>query len=138
MSRTIRRAAVASLVVGLGLAGPAAWAADGFSPFGDLLNIGDVGRVMDDDLPHITGDVQDGLGGLLGGDTGGLLGGILGGTDGLLGGLLGGLGLSGDTDLEIQPVPSLDGSLADPKVGGGLLDGLLGIGSLTQSLAGHL
>ena len=137
MSRTIRRAAVASLVLGLGLAGPAAWAADGFSPFADFLNIGDVGRVMDDDLPHITFDVGDGVGGLLSEDEG-LLGGLLGGTDGLLGGLLGGLGLSGDADLEIQPVPSLGGSLAEPKVGGGLLDGLLGLGSLTQSLAGHL
>jgi hypothetical protein len=136
MSRTIRRAAVVSLVLGLGLAGPAAWAADGFNPLADLLDVGDVGRVVDDDLPHITGDVEDGVGGLLAGDTG-LLGGILGGTDDLLGGLLGGLGLSGDTDLEIQPVPSLGGSVGEPAVGGGLLDGLLGIGSLTQSLAGH-
>ncbi len=134
MSRTIRRAAVAFLVLGLGLAGPAAWATDSFN----FLNLDtrDLGRVMNDDLPHITGDVEDGVGGLLAGDTG-LLGGLLGGTDGLLGGLLGGLGLGG-ADLEIQPVPSLGGSLAEPKVGGGLLDGLLGLGSLTQSLAGHL
>ena len=128
-----QRAAVASLVLGLGLAGPAAMAS--FNPLADLLDVGDVGRVVDDDLPHITGDVDHGVGDLL---SGGLLGGILGGTDELLGGLLGGLGLSGDADLEIQPVPSLEGSLTEPAVGGGLLDSLFGVSSIADSLAGRL
>jgi hypothetical protein len=136
MSRTIRRAAVASLVVGLGLAGPAAMAAT-FNPLADLLDVGDVGRVVDDDLPHITGDVDAGVGDLLTGDTG-LLGGILGGTDDLLGGLLGGLGLGGGPDLSIQPVPTLGGSLDEPAVGGGLLDSLFGVSSIAQSLASRI
>jgi hypothetical protein len=31
----------------------------------------------------------------------------------------------------------MEGSLAGPRVGGGLLDGLFGAGSITESLAGR-
>ena len=132
MSRNRKRAALASLVVGLGFAGPAALA----NPLADLFDMTDVGRVVETDLPAITDNVDDGLGSLLG-DTG-LLGGILGGTDELLGGVLGSLGLASDPEVSIQPVPPMQGSLAEPKVGGGLLGGLFGLSSLTDSLAGRL
>jgi hypothetical protein len=147
MTRNTRRLAVASLTLGLGLAGPAAMAADG-SGLADIFAFGDVDRVVNEDLPTITGDIEGGLGSLLGGDSGGLLGEILGGTGGLLDGLLGGLGgglgaglgVVPDHELSIQPIePIGDGErLEDPKVAGGLLDGLLGLGSITDSLAGRL
>ncbi|MGH8973375.1 MAG: hypothetical protein ACRD0C_09235 [Acidimicrobiia bacterium] len=135
MSRKTSRAAVVSLALGLTLAGMSGAGAVSVPDF-DRIFENDLDDVVANDLGTITGDIEGGLGGLLGDE--GLLGGILGGTDGLLGGLLGGLGLADDPDLEIQPVPSLGGSLAEPEVGGGLLDGLLGVGSLTESLAGHL
>jgi hypothetical protein len=131
MSRKTRCAAVASLALGLSLAGMTAAGAR------------DIQSVFAEDLPAITGDVEGGLGSLLG--DGGLLGGILGGTedllggtDDLLGGVLGALGLADEPDVSIQPVPPMDGSLTEPKVGGGLLDNLFGVASITESLAGHI
>ena len=132
MARKIRRAAMVSLVLGLSLSGTAgAQALDLDSIFG----VEDVDRVVSDDLPAITGDVEGGLGALLG--DAGLVGGILGGTDDLLGGVLGSLGLAAEPDLSIQPVPPMQHTLVEPKIGGGLLGGLFGIGSLTESLAGR-
>ena len=141
MARNTRRLAVASLTLSLGLAGPAALAADG-AGLGDVFGFGDVQRVVNEDLPTITGDIEGGLGGLTGllsGDTG-LLGGLLGGTGGLLDGLVGGLGLGLEPELSIQPIqPIGDGErLENPRVALGLLDGLLGLGSVTDSLAGRL
>ncbi len=139
MSRNTRRLAAASLAfgLGLGLGGTVAAQADDGPETPDFFGT-DVGDVFADDLPVITGDIEGGLGSLLSGDSG-LLGGILGGTGGLLDGLLGGLGLVNDPELSIQPVPPLEGpALEHPKVAGGVLDNLLGIGSLTESLAGRL
>lgn len=156
MSRNTRRVAIASLAIGLGLTGTAAaMAEDDPNPLAGFLGLEDAGRVVTDDLPVITGDVESGLAGLLSGD-GGLLGGILGGTGGILDEVLGGLGAGlgdglgtglGDglgtvlrPDLSIQPVPTIGGGdlLEDPRVGASLLGGLLDIGSITGSLAGHL
>lgn len=136
MSRNTKRVAFASLVLGLGLAGTATAGARVPADLDDIFATNDVERVFQSDLPAITGDIESGLGGLLGDQ--GLLGGILGGTGGLLDGLLGGLGLGSDPELEIQPIPSGENSFDNPNVGGGLLDGLFGINSLTESLAGHL
>lgn len=155
MPRITRRLAIASLALGLGLAGTAAAVAQDGPDLGDILSINGVDRGIADDLPVISGDIESGLAGLLGGDTG-LLGGILGGTGGILGEVLGGLGSGfGDglgtdlgtglgpvlePDLAIQPVPTIGGGevLENPRVGAGLLGGLLDIGSITGLLAGHL
>ena len=139
MPRNNRRVVVASLVVGLGLGGAAGARAEDDSGFAHIFAQDDVQRVLSDDLPVITGDIESGLGGL--GDLlgeGGLLGGILGGTDDLVGGVLGGLGLGSDPELEIQPVPSGEDSFEDPNVAGGLLDNLFSINSIADSLAGRL
>lgn len=157
MSRTARRVAIASLAFGLGFTGTAAAMVEDRDPdpLAGFLGLQVVDGVVGDDLPAITGDVESGLAGLLGGD-GELLGGILGGTGGILDEVLGGLGhgLGADLgrgfdgglgeffgqDLAIQPVPTIGGGelLEDPRVGAGVLGGLLDIGSITGMLAGRL
>ena len=154
MSRKTRRVAIASLALGFGLAGPVAAGAKAGPALGDILSLTGVGGVADE-LPVITGDVESGLADLLSGD-GALLGGVLGLTGGVLNEVLGGLGsglgdgLGADLgtglgtvlepDLSIQPVPTVGGEdmLEAPRVGAGLLDNLLGLGSITESLAGRL
>ena len=156
MSRIARRAATASLALGLVFTGTAAAvAADDAHRVAGFLGLGDVERLVADEVPAITGEVESGIAGLLSGD-GGLLGGLLGGTGGILSEVLGGLGgglgsgLDGTLgdglgtllgpDLSIQPVPTIGGGafLEDPRVGGGILGGLLDIGSITGLLAGRL
>lgn len=155
MSRTARRVAIASLALGLGFTGTAAAMVEdnGSDPLAGFLGLEVVGGVADD-LPAITGDVESGLAGLLGG--GDLLGGILGGTGGILDEVLGGLGdglgngIDGGPgggigaflgqDLAIQPVPTIGAgeTLENPRVGPGILGGLLDVGSITGLLAGRL
>jgi len=152
MSRIARRAATASLALGLAFTGTAAAvAADDAHRVAGFLGLGDVERLLADEVPAITSEVESGLAGLLSGD-GGLLGGVLGGTGGILDEVLGGLGGGLDDtlgdglgtllgpDLSIQPVPTIGGGafLEDPRVGGGILGGLLDIGSITGLLAGRL
>lgn len=137
MSGSRRRLTIASLILTLGLAGAhPAVASD--SGLGGLLGLTGLDEVVSE-VPVITDDVGGGVGGLLG-DDGNLLGGVLGGTGGLLGGLLGGPGAAPGHELSIQPVPTLGGDrvLEDSTIVGGLLDGLLGLGSLSEVLAGRL
>lgn len=138
MPRTTRRLTIASLALVLGLAGTAPAGAGHDADLGGILDLSDVGRVVTEDLGVITDDVEGGLAGLLGGDRG-LLGGVVG-SDGLLGGLLGGLGARPEPDLSIQPVPTIGGGrvLEEPRILGGLLDGLLDLGPISESLAGRL
>lgn len=138
MTRTTRRLTIASIALALGLAGTAPAGADHDADLGGILDVTDVGRIVTEDLPVITGDLEGGVADVLAGG-GGLLGGVLA-SDGLLGGLLGGLGAGRDPNLSIQPVPTVGGTqmLEGPRIVGGLLDGVLDLGSISDSLAGRL
>ncbi|MGH9040679.1 MAG: hypothetical protein ACRDZ3_10670 [Acidimicrobiia bacterium] len=136
MLRNTRRVVVATLALGLGLAGTTGAQADPL--LGGFLGLTGLERVVEVDVPDISDDVEGGLAGLLGGND--LLGELLGGSDGLVEGLFGGLGLIAEETLSIQPTEPIGGanSFVAPRVGGGLLGGLLNLGSITHSLAGQL
>jgi hypothetical protein len=150
LTRTTRLAA-AALSVGLAVAGMAPALADD----NDGVTDEDAWLVEDEPFRGSVGNLLHGdlLGGLLGG-SGGLLGpqGLLGAAGGLLPGLLGGHSslpefADGTGDL-VEGLSVLPETLAGPPVGGehtgenvrlggGVLSGILDVGSILGGLTGH-
>ena len=129
-TNTSRRVAAAAVALGLGFAG-ATPALAGNDLLGGLLGGGLLGGLLGGDQGLITGH-----GGLAGAD-GGIVaddGDQLTGDNGLVPGLLGGVGVvMGSEDAMTVGEPHLQ----DVRIGGGLLNGLLGLETLTGGLTGQ-